>query len=321
MVHFLLANGQLPAAVAVWDELGLSRGEKWGGVRGAFGELGREIQSRVWDEREDFQCCFNPMLGEAMSEGYVHDCSPKRFAPQRPLHSRTAIADDSCGRDQGTAKELAGNSRSERLPMNGSVNPECASKRNSCHPPSRNEASPSGVDNFNAAMIRLHELVCRAHTFFVKGAIFLQSPLLLVVRFYWGWAFFQTGWGKLMNLEETAGYFESLGIPLPGVNAALAGATECLGGLMLLLGIASRTAALALAFTMVVAYLTADLEAVKGVFSDPDAFLEASPFLFLFASVLVLAFGPGYFSLDRLIGWIWMRSPRKAASSLQPSVG
>jgi putative oxidoreductase len=123
------------------------------------------------------------------------------------------------------------------------------------------------------------------------------------VRLYWGWSFFQTGKGKLTDLGNVTEFFQSLGIPAPGVNAALAGTTECVGGLLLLVGLASRPAAMALSFTMIVAYLTADLEAVKNIFSDPDAFLGADPFQFLFASVLVLAFGPGFFSLDRLIQW------------------
>ncbi len=51
-----------------------------------------------------------------------------------------------------------------------------------------------------------------------------------------------------------------------------------------------------LIFTMLVAYATADKEALMTIASDPDQFLSAAPFLF--ASLLVLAFAPGRFSLD-----------------------
>ena len=34
----------------------------------------------------------------------------------------------------------------------------------------------------------------------------LQSPLLLVIRLYWGWQFVQTGYGKLTNLGRTTGF-------------------------------------------------------------------------------------------------------------------
>lgn len=134
-------------------------------------------------------------------------------------------------------------------------------------------------------------------------AAHLQSPLLLVVRLYWGIAFAQTGWGKLRNLDRTAGFFESLNIPLPKLNAIIAGATECGGGVLLALGLFTRPAAAPLVFTMLVAYATADREALMAITSDPDKFLGAAPFLFLFAALLVLAFGPGRWSLDRLCAW------------------
>ncbi len=132
-------------------------------------------------------------------------------------------------------------------------------------------------------------------------AAHLQSPLLLVIRLYWGVSFAQTGWGKLMNLGRTAGYFESLSIPLPKLNAIMAGATETLGGVLLALGLFARPASVPLIFTMLVAYATADREAIGAIASDPDKFLTASPFLLLLAALLVLAFGPGRFSVDRLL--------------------
>ncbi len=131
---------------------------------------------------------------------------------------------------------------------------------------------------------------------------FLPDPLLLIMRLYWGWQFFQTGKGKLMNLDKTASFFMELGIPLPKLNALMAGGTECFGGLLLLAGLASRLAAVPLIFTMIVAYLTAEREAVTGLFADPDAFVSAAPFLFLLAALIVFTFGPGRFSVDARLG-------------------
>jgi putative oxidoreductase len=132
-------------------------------------------------------------------------------------------------------------------------------------------------------------------------AAFLQSPLLLVIRLYWGIGFAQTGWGKLMNLDRTAGFFESLNIPLPKLNAILAATTETLGGVLLALGLFARPASVPLVFTMLVAYATAHREELMAITSDPGQFFSAAPFLFLFASLLVLAFGPGKLSLDALL--------------------
>jgi len=154
---------------------------------------------------------------------------------------------------------------------------------------------------------KLFSLARSGHRLMATGATYLQHPVLLVVRLYWGWSFFQTGKGKLMTHSDVTEFFTSLGIPLPGLNAWVAGATECFGGLLLLAGLASRLTTVPLMITMIVAYLTADMEAVKSIFSDPDKFTEATPFLFLFASVIIFLFGPGALSLDRLIAWLVSR--------------
>jgi putative oxidoreductase len=129
----------------------------------------------------------------------------------------------------------------------------------------------------------------------------LQCVLLLVIRGWWGWSFFLTGKGKLMNLDKTASFFASIDIPMPKLNAILAGSTECFGGLLLLLGLFSRLVSVPLIFCMLVAYATADKEALHAIFSDTDKFTGATPFLFLFACVIVFAFGPGKISLDALL--------------------
>jgi putative oxidoreductase len=125
--------------------------------------------------------------------------------------------------------------------------------------------------------------------------------VLLVLRLTWGWQFFQTGLGKLRNIERVITFFTSLGIPAPALTAYFVGTLELVGGLLLLVGLFARPIALLLAGNMLVAYLTADREALVGVFSNLEAFQKADPFMFLLASVIVLAFGAGAVSLDRLI--------------------
>jgi putative oxidoreductase len=136
---------------------------------------------------------------------------------------------------------------------------------------------------------------------FEAAAGFLQSPLLLIMRLFWGWRFVETGWGKLMHLERTASFFQSLGIPAPQLNAIMAGSTECIGGCLLVVGLFARLASVPLIATMVVAYATAEREALAAIFSDTDKFTSAAPFLFLLTAVIVLAFGPGTISADRLL--------------------
>jgi putative oxidoreductase len=153
-----------------------------------------------------------------------------------------------------------------------------------------------------------------SHAFAVVGDA-LQSFLLLAIRLYWGWSFFSTGKGKLLHLDRITTYFASLHLPAPKLNAILAGSTECFGGLLLLVGLASRMVCVPLIFTMLVAYATAEREALTSLFSEPDKFTGAAPFLFLFAAVIVFVFGPGRFSLDALIAGRARRPIRKVASA------
>jgi putative oxidoreductase len=52
------------------------------------------------------------------------------------------------------------------------------------------------------------------------------------------------------------------------------------------------------------AYVIADREALFSIFSDPDKFMAAAPFTFLFASLLVLIFGAGRVSADRALAYV-----------------
>jgi putative oxidoreductase len=144
-------------------------------------------------------------------------------------------------------------------------------------------------------------LISKVNSLLATVGRFLQCPVLLVIRLYWGWQFFLTGRGKLEHLDKTTAFFASLGIPAPHLNAIMAASTECTCGLLLLAGLFSRFAAVALIGVMSVAYWTADHEAVTSIFSDPDKFTGADPFLFLYAAVLVFCFGPGKIALDTLV--------------------
>jgi len=163
-----------------------------------------------------------------------------------------------------------------------------------------------------------HAKIERAKKLYLFGAgiaDYLRGPLLLVFRLYWGWQFFLTGSGKLMHLDRVTEFFASLHIPAPGMNAAMAGMTECVGGLLIFLGLGARIAALPLTVTMTVAYMTADREAVGALFhGNPDAFLKAVPFMFLVTSLLVLAFGAGPFSVDALIARVAGKKPASSSS-------
>jgi putative oxidoreductase len=145
------------------------------------------------------------------------------------------------------------------------------------------------------------KIVEKLYRLLISAASSLQSPFLLVVRLYWGWQLAQSGWGKLHNIEKVTEFFTSLGLPMPGFTAHFIASLEFVGGILLILGLASRLIAVALTINLIMAYIIADHDALMSIFSDPDKFYAAAPYTFLFASLLVLIFGPGRFSVDALI--------------------
>jgi len=147
----------------------------------------------------------------------------------------------------------------------------------------------------------LSHIVGRGYDFLTRLGNSLRSPFLLAVRLYWGWQLMQSGWGKLHNLAGVTEFFTSLGLPAPHFTAIAISNLELFGGALLALGLGSRLIGLVLTGNMVMAYVTADREALLSIFSDPGKFYNADPFTFLMASLLVLVFGAGYFSVDRVV--------------------
>src|ERR1700738_358902 len=136
---------------------------------------------------------------------------------------------------------------------------------------------------------------------FFKAVDFLQSPFLLMVRLYWGWQLIQSGWGKLHHLDKVTEFFTSLNLPIPGTMAVFISCLEFFGGIFLAIGLLSRLTALAPTVNMIMASVRADREALHSIFSDPDKFYAAAPYTFLIASLIILIFGPGKFSLDTVL--------------------
>jgi len=69
--------------------------------------------------------------------------------------------------------------------------------------------------------------------------------LVLVGRILLGWLFLASGWGKFMNIAGTTAYFTGLQLPSPEIWTWVAVIIELVLGVTLILGIATRYAALA----------------------------------------------------------------------------
>jgi putative oxidoreductase len=147
------------------------------------------------------------------------------------------------------------------------------------------------------------------HETFFHFVDYLQHPFLLFVRLYWGVQLIQSGWGKLTHLDNVTVYFTTLKLPMPHQMAFFISCVELFGGLFLALGLLSRVASLVLTINLIMAYVIGDRDALLSIFSDPDKFAAAAPYVFLVAALIILLAGPGIFSIDALAGkYFWKSS-------------
>ncbi len=125
----------------------------------------------------------------------------------------------------------------------------------------------------------------------------------LLTRLVVGFAFYDSGSGKLANMERTVDFFTNLNIPFPELNAAFVARLEYYGGMLLLAGVLTRIVALLLSSTMIVALLTADRETFVGALtrSSEVGLSDVAPFVLgVFLSWLVIR-GAGALSVDALL--------------------
>ena len=125
----------------------------------------------------------------------------------------------------------------------------------------------------------------------------------ILTRLVVGFAFYDSGSGKLNNIENTVNFFTELGIPFPELNAAFVARLEYYGGMLLLVGALTRIVALLLSSTMIVALLTADRDTFTGALtrSSEVGLSDVAPFVLgVLLSWLVIR-GAGALSVDALL--------------------
>jgi putative oxidoreductase len=122
---------------------------------------------------------------------------------------------------------------------------------------------------------------------------------LTVLRVVVGIVFVMHGWQKLfgMKLPGVTGMMTAIGIPWPGFFAVVVTFVELLGGIALILGVATRVAAGLLAIDMMVAVLKVHLS--HGFFL-PMGFEFALSMLA--ANICLALAGGGAASLDGALG-------------------
>lgn len=130
-----------------------------------------------------------------------------------------------------------------------------------------------------------------------------------------GVVFMGTGWGKLHSIPDVTSFFTDLGIPFPGFNARLTAGTEFFGGLLILMGAGTRLVALPLAFTMVVAIITAK----RGDITGASALLGFEEWSYLVLFLWLAVAGAGPLSVDALIGRVRRRDRALPKPLLRPA--
>lgn len=125
----------------------------------------------------------------------------------------------------------------------------------------------------------------------------LDWVALLLGRIGVGLVFASTGWGKVHNIPKVTGFFASLGIPMPGLNAVMVSYLELICGTTIVLGLLTRLSAVPLVASMIVAILTAKRDELHGIL-DLVGFTE---FTYAVLLVMLVILGPGRASLDRLL--------------------
>ncbi len=121
---------------------------------------------------------------------------------------------------------------------------------------------------------------------------------ITALRVVVGIIFLAHGYQKLFmyGIGGVSASFGKMGIPLPDVSAVLATSAEAIGGLLLLVGLFTRYAAIPLAITMIVAILQVHL---RGGFFAPAGF--EYPLSLLGASVALFFLGSGPLAVDNVI--------------------
>ena len=129
----------------------------------------------------------------------------------------------------------------------------------------------------------------------------------LVMRLFFGYFWLETGWGKLHNLPSAIERFTNWGIPFPEFSAPFSAGAEFVFGGLLMVGLLTRFASIALLINMVVAIA---LVVIKNVGSFDD-FVELDEFTYILIFFWLIMAGPGKVSLDAIFGrWLGLLPAR-----------
>lgn len=135
----------------------------------------------------------------------------------------------------------------------------------------------------------MNTLMEKLHTYASK----LDSLILFSLRITLAYGFYKPAIMKWNDINAIARWFDSMGYPLPLLNAYLAGITELAGVILLALGLGVRIISVPLIIVMLVAIFTVH---IGNGFEAGDNGFEI-PLYYLLMLFSLVVFGGGKYSL------------------------
>jgi putative oxidoreductase len=127
-----------------------------------------------------------------------------------------------------------------------------------------------------------------------SDALALLARAALALLFIW------SGWGKLTGFAGTVGYIAGKDLPMPQVLAVVALAIELGAAILLLIGWKARCAAFVLViFLLVITPIFHNFWSVPANQMQNQQIHFLKNLAILGGMLMVIAFGPGRFSVDR----------------------
>ncbi len=140
-------------------------------------------------------------------------------------------------------------------------------------------------------------MLTQKYEMYKKALNKLQDISLLFMRLVLAYGFYNPALMKVKNIDGIISWFESMGMPMPALNAYLATTTEVLGVILLTIGLGVRIITIPLMITMVVAIGTVHWS--HGFEAGNNGF--EIPLYYMLMLFILLTHGAGKYSLDYLL--------------------
>lgn len=124
---------------------------------------------------------------------------------------------------------------------------------------------------------------------------------ILALRIVIGGLIFLHGYPKLKNLNKTAEFIQSMGLPIPKISALYSFFAEAIGGIAIFFGILTQLFAILLVINMLFALYLQIFKFKSPIVGGGGKSGYELDLLYLFGAIALIFLGAGAFSIDALI--------------------